>query len=204
VTRVLLIGFGPFPGAPINPSASLVKMLARRRRPAFAALDIATHAFATAYAAVDHELPKLLAAKPDIVLIFGLAARRRQLCIETRARNAVSLLFPDARGFRPPHGAIARGRPSSRYGNAPFTRVLSAARSRALPARLSRDAGCYLCNYAYWRALERGGGSLVQFVHIPSARLTPQRHSKRLLPSLEALADAAEAILIALLAASRR
>jgi pyroglutamyl-peptidase len=204
VTRVLLIGFGPFPGAPVNPSASLVKKLARKRRPAFAALDISTHVFATAYAAVDHDLPKLLAAKPDIVLIFGLAARRRQLCIETRARNAVSLLFPDARGFRPPHGVIARGQPSSRYGNAPFMRLLSAARSRTIPVRLSRDAGRYLCNYAYWRALERRGGALVQFVHIPSARLEPRRRSRRPLPSLAALTDAAEAILIALVAASRR
>jgi pyroglutamyl-peptidase len=204
VTRVLLIGFGPFPGAPVNPSASLVKQLARRRRPALAALDITTHAFATAYAAVDHDLPKLLAAKPDIILIFGLAARRRQLCIETRARNAVSLLFPDTHGFRPRHGVIARGRPSSRNGNAPFVRLLGAARSRAVSVRLSRDAGRYLCNYSYWRALERSGGSLVQFVHIPSARLTPRRHSKRPLPSLAALTDTAEALLIALLAASRR
>jgi pyroglutamyl-peptidase len=202
VTRVLLIGFGPFPGAPVNPSARLVTMLARRRR--FAALDISMHVFATAYAAVDHDLPKLLAAKPDVVLIFGLAARRRQLCIETRARNALSLLFPDARGFRPRHGVIARGHPSSRNGNAPFARLLGAARSCAVPARLSRDAGRYLCNYAYWRALERSSGSLVQFVHIPSARLAPRRRSKRPLPSLAALADAAEAILIALLAASRR
>jgi pyroglutamyl-peptidase len=205
VTRALLIGFGPFPGAPVNPSASLVKRLARRRRPALAALDISTHAFATAYADVDHDLPKLLAAKPDIVLIFGLAARRRQLCIETRARNAVSLLFPDASGFRPPHGIIARGRPSSRNGNAPFARLLSAARSRALPARLSRDAGRYLCNYAYWRALERRDGEqLVQFIHIPAARLAPRRRSKQPAPSLATLTDAAEAILIALVAASRR
>jgi pyroglutamyl-peptidase len=204
VTRVLLIGFGPFPGAPVNPSASLVKRLARRRRPAFATLDISTHTFTTVYAAVDHDLPRLFAAKPDVALIFGLAARRRQLCVETRARNAVSLLFPDVSGFRPQRGAIARGAPSSRNGNAPFGRLLSAARSRGVPARLSRDAGRYLCNYAYWRALERGSGALVQFVHIPPARLAPRRRSRRSLPSLAALTDAAEAILIALVAASRR
>jgi pyroglutamyl-peptidase len=113
-------------------------------------------------------------------------------------------LLPDARGFRPRHSTIAPRTPSSRNGNAPFAKLLGAARSRAVPARLSRDAGRYLCNYAYWHALERGGGSLVQFVHIPSARLTPRRRSKRPLPSLAALAGAAEAILIALVAASRR
>ena len=61
-------------------------------------------------------------------------------------------------------------------------------RLRALPARtreprLSRDAGRYLCNYAYWRALEqvRGARPLVQFVHIPpvGARPRPRRRSKR-------------------------
>ena len=105
--RVVLAGFGPFPGAPFNPSAVLVEALARRRRPALAGIELTTHIFATAYAAVDRDMPKLFATKPDIVLIFGLAGRRRELCIETRARNAVSVLFPDASGYRPKSGLIA-------------------------------------------------------------------------------------------------
>ena len=99
--RVLITGFGPFPGAPFNPSAALAKALARRRRPALAGIERVVHVFATTYASVDRDLPKLFAQKPDIVLMFGVAGRRRQLCIETRARNAVSLLFPDASGHRP-------------------------------------------------------------------------------------------------------
>jgi pyroglutamyl-peptidase len=207
VTRVLLIGFGPFPGAPFNPSAALVKTLVRKRRLALANIDFATHVFATTYAAVDHDLPKLFAAKPDVVLIFGLAGRRRQLCIETRARNAASLLFPDASGHRPKRGVIALDEPASCTGNAPFARLLGAVRATAVPARLSRDAGRYLCNYAYWRALQRvrEGRPLVQFVHIPPVRLGPRpRHRvRRRSPTLAALVTAAEAILIALIAASR-
>ena len=62
--RVLLAGFGPFPGAPFNPSAALAKALARRRRPAFAgSMQRITHVFATSYAAVDRDLPKLFADK---------------------------------------------------------------------------------------------------------------------------------------------
>jgi pyroglutamyl-peptidase len=207
VIRVLLIGFGPFPGAPFNPSASLVKALARRRRPALAEIDFATHVFATTYAAVDHDLPKLFAARPDVVLIFGLAGRRHALCIETRARNAVSLLFPDASGHRPKRGVITLDEPPSYAGNAPFARLLGVVRATAVPARLSRDAGRYLCNYAYWRALQRvhGDGPLVQFVHIPPVRLGPQpRHrAHRRTPTLAALVTAAEAILLALITASR-
>ncbi len=206
--RVLLIGFGPFPGAPFNPSAALVKALARRRRPAFAEIVCATHVFATAYAAVDHDLPRLFALKPDVILMFGLAGRRRQLCIETRARNAVSVLFPDASGYRPQRDVIAPGGETALPAAAPFAGLLGAIRGHRVPARLSRDAGRYLCNYAYWRALEcaRGGQPLVQFVHIPPVSLKPRarRQNGHRGPSLAALVRAGEALLIALMAASRR
>ena len=183
--RVLIAGFGPFPGAPINPSALLVRALARRRRPALAGVARTAHVFATAYAAIDRDLPKLFAAKPDIVLMFGLAGRRRRLCIETRARNAVSVLFPDASGRRPQGGVIARGAPQSRQGNAPFARLLGAVRASAVAARLSRDAGRYLCNYAYWQALQRtrDGRPLIAFVHIPPVRLAPRPRPRRRRPA---------------------
>jgi pyroglutamyl-peptidase len=201
--RVLITGFGPFPGAPFNPSAALAKALARRRRPALAGIERATHVFATTYASVDRDLPKLLKQKPDIVLMFGVAGRRRQLCIETRARNAVSLLFPDASGHRPCHGVIKLHGPPTLTGNAPFARLAGAAGTKA---RLSRDAGRYLCNYVYWRGLEqvRGTRPLVQFVHIPPLSVKPRRRRSKKPPTLTQLLKLAEAILIALIAASRR
>src|SRR6516164_5224341 len=107
--RVVLAGFGPFPGVPFNPSAVLVGALARRRRPALADVICSIHVFATRYAAVDRDLPKLFAEQPDLVLIFGVAGRRRHLCIETRARNALSVLYPDASGHRPPGAAVTPG-----------------------------------------------------------------------------------------------
>jgi pyroglutamyl-peptidase len=205
--RVLITGFGPFPGAPFNPSAALAKALTRRRRPAFAAIERSTHIFATTYASVDRDLPKLLQQKPDIVLMFGVAGRRRHPCVETRARNAVSLLFPDAGGHRPEHGVITLRGPSARGGNAPFMRLAEATRTNAAPARLSRDAGRYLCNYVYWRALEQAPGNrpLVQFVHIPPVRDKPQRRrrARKPPPTLAHLQQTAEALLIALVAASR-
>ena len=204
--RVAIAGFGPFPGAPVNSSGLLVEALARRRRPALAGTTLTTWIFATSYAAVDHDLPKLFAVKPDVVLIFGLAGKRRELCIETRARNALALLFPDASRQRPKRGVIAPNEPPSRRGNAPFTALLAASRATGFPSRLSRDAGCYLCNYIYWQALGRVHGKrpLVQFVHIPLAQLAPRRPGKRHAPSFTRLVNAAEAILIALVAASRR
>ena len=203
-TTVLITGFGRFPGAPFNPSGPLALALARRRRPAFADVQRAVHIFETSYAAVDRDLPKLVAKhKPDIVLMFGLAARTPFLRVETRARNAVSILFPDVTGFRPVERAIAPGQPALR-GRAPFACLLGAARASGARTRLSRDAGRYLCNYVYWRALEASrSGTLAQFIHIPPISKTPRRPGAKRRPSHAALVRAGEAILLALLAAHR-
>ena len=205
--RVLLTAFGPFPGAPFNSTVPLVKALTRRRRPALAGITYATHVFATTYASVDRDLPKLLANRPDIVLMFGLAGRTRHLRVETRARNAFSVLFPDASGYCPRHNVIKPGGPSSLKGCAPFVRLVSAGRGSGFDVRASRDAGRYLCNYAFWRALERAGNGapLVQFVHIPLVRSRARRRRpvKHRPATLGQLVDASEAILVALLAASR-
>jgi pyroglutamyl-peptidase len=205
--KVVIAGFGPFPGAPWNPSGRLAIALARRRRPALAGIEITSHVFATAYAAVDRDLRNLLAQKPDVILMFGLAGRRRHVCIETRARNARSILFSDVGGSRAEHAAIETGPVRELKGNAPFVQLLHAVQRTALPARLSRDAGAYLCNYAYWRALQhvRCDRPLVQFVHIPSIGVAPRRGSfKRRAPPLSRLVAAGENLLIALLAARRR
>lgn len=203
--RVLITGFGPFPGVPFNPSAVLADALARRRRPTLAGIVRTTHIFATTYDAVDRDLPKLFAQKPDIILMFGLAGSRRHVCIETRARNAVSLLYPDAGGHRAQRGIMVAGGRALR-GNAPFVALLAALRNTAIPTRLSRDAGRYLCNYAYWRALERAshGHQLVQFVHIPRVKFDPRRLRKTRSVAFRPLVTAAERLLVALVAAKRR
>src|SRR5882724_13074796 len=81
---ILLTGFGPFPGAPFNPTGPLVRALAHERHPRLVGVRRIAHVFPTRYDAVDRELPALVArAAPTIVLMFGLAARTRHLRVET-------------------------------------------------------------------------------------------------------------------------
>jgi pyroglutamyl-peptidase len=204
---VLLTGFGPFSGAPFNPTTALPWRLAARRRPTFADVKRIPHVFRTSYAAVDRELPTLIKrVRPDVVLLFGVATRTNYLRIELRARNARSPLFPDAMGDRPTAGVIAVGEPSVRAGRAPHRALLAAVRTQRLPARLSHTAGRYLCNFAYWRALaatEGSGAPLVQFVHVPTVRRGSMRPGPRRGLTSTDLARAGEAILMALIVAAR-
>jgi pyroglutamyl-peptidase len=207
MVTVLITGFGRFPGAPFNPSGPLARAVGNRQRPAFSDVKRVVHIFETSYAAVDRDLPRLIAQhKPDIILMFGLAARTPHVRIETRARNTRSTLFPDVTGYRPDAREIMPGQPAS-YGNAPFARLLAASRKSRARSRLSGDAGRYLCNYVYWRALEaasRSGTPLAQFIHSPWVPIVRRRPGRRKRMSHAALARAGEAILLALLAAQRR
>jgi pyroglutamyl-peptidase len=207
--KVLIGGFGRFPGAPFNPSALVATALARRRRPALADVRRLAHVFAVRYADVDRELPALLAReRPDIVLLFGLAGRARRLRVEQIARNRMSVLFPDAGGHRPARPAIAPGRTALRNPR-PLARLVEAARDVGVGAAPSRNAGSYLCNYIYWRALESahvpGGPRLVAFVHVPpvARKARPVSAKRRHIYRLGDLVRASEAILIAMTALAR-
>ena len=210
MTSVVVAGFGPFPGAPRNPSADLARALGRRRRPALAGARIVATVLPTTYAAVT-DLPALLAKHNfDLVLLFGLAAGDRFIRVKTRAVNAASPLHPDAARVTPGRRILIRDAPSRLPVRAPVPRLIAAARSTGASVRLSRDAGRYICNAALFSCLDTarrtGRPEIVAFVHIPRPRPRFPRRSRPQSsgPTLAALIRAGEAILVALLAQCRR
>jgi pyroglutamyl-peptidase len=208
--RILVTGFGPFPGAPFNPTQPLVARLLRLRRPALDDVELSGHIFPVTYQAVDRELPQLLVKyRPQAVLMFGLASRTAHVRIETRARNAVTTRWPDADQTRARKGSISGGADAIMFG--PHTaKLLRAADSTGIDARASRDAGSYLCNYLSWRALEATGDDagplLTVFVHIPliARDSTPQRRGITHRITLDELVDAGEAMLMEMVRLTRQ
>jgi pyroglutamyl-peptidase len=215
-TTILLTGFGPFPGAPFNPTGPLVTALARGRCPDLRGSRRVAHVFSTSYAAVDRELPGLLVReRPDVLLMFGLAPGARHISIETRACNALSGVVPDASGHLPAAGTIAAGAGATLALRLPAQRLVAAMRATGMAAALSRDAGSYLCNYLCWRAGEaaerKGGPRLTAFVHVPNVHATrvhlPTAHRlyrQRARPpsTFDDLIRAGEAIMRAVLSAA--
>jgi len=206
--RLLVTGFGPFPGAPFNPTEPLVARLLRLRRPSLSDVELVGHIFPVTYRDVDRQLPGLLAShRPHALLMFGLASRTSYVRIETRARNAVTMLWPDAGRTKPRKGSIAANRDALKFGSHP-EKLLRAAAATGIDARGSRDAGSYLCNYLSWRAIEatqrEGGPHLASFVHIPLVARDPSRASSASKITLEQLVDAGEAMLLELVKLTRQ
>jgi pyroglutamyl-peptidase len=206
--NVLVTGFGPFPGVRVNPSTALVQRLAKRRWLARPGLRVATHVFETRYDAVDRELPKLLAQhRPDALIMFGVAARTPHLRIEACAHHAQSMIFPDAGGQLSSTGSAVSSAQKSMNGRAPFAQLLAATKRARVPARLSRNAGRYLCNYVYAQALSAGRApAVVVFVHVPKLRALgrPRARVRRAGVTLDDLVRAAEAMLALVPAMARR
>jgi pyroglutamyl-peptidase len=213
---ILITGFGPFPGAPFNPTEPLVMELARRRHPAN--VRRVGHVFRVSYETVDRELSALLAREqPDALIMFGLAGRTRHVRIETRARNALTRTVPDAGGKLPVTATIVPDGPDALALRVPAQRLVMAARSAGVQAAPSHDAGRYLCNYLCWRAAEATGGAagmprLAAFVHVPRV-IEPSRRrvqdrpktgpGRQALVTLDDLIEAGEAIVRAAIAALR-
>ena len=83
------------------------------------------------------ELDKTL--KPDAILHFGLAARRKFFSIETRALNRLSLLHCDASGARAPRHAIIPGAPYAARATIPYRQIEAALRRAGLRGSASAE-----------------------------------------------------------------
>ncbi len=165
--RILMTGFGPFPGVPENASEWIVLRASRLPLPPRIALF--TRIIPVTWANAREAVRKAAAeTQPHAILHFGVSRRVTCFEVETRAFN-FSGPKPDA------EGAARPGQPLEIHGErvleatlAP-ARLLGALRRGSYPAQLSRDAGRYLCNALFYWSLRDAGvqGPLTAFIHLP-------------------------------------
>ena len=130
--------------------------------------------------------------------------------IETRARNTITQIWPDADHTDIPYRNIAMGADATRRFGPHTLKLLQAARDTGIDARASRSAGFYLCNYLSWRAIEatrmEGGPRLAAFVHVPLVpRDAPHaREGESSGVTFEQLVDAGEAMLMSMVKLAKR
>ena len=170
--RMLITGFGTFPGAPANPTSWLMAKLQDRLGSGNAGLCPTIETLAASYRSVTVRAGHLRAAfAPHIVLHFGLKIGAQGFEIESFARNHVDRARVDAAGGRPDDPRICRNAPRVLRTTAPVRTLVAALRQRGLPAGVSTDAGRYVCNALYFSALLARSGSEPPgwdlFVHVP-------------------------------------
>lgn len=165
--RILLTGFGPFPGFPVNASAALVARLAHEVP--FDA-DVSSIVLPTEWHRGIAEAEAALARfKPDIALHFGVADSARGFVVEEQALNACDAR-QDACGSLPPAKRLAADGPHVRRATLPVDGIVAALKATRIPVSRSKDAGAYLCNAVLYASLASGTAAPVAgFIHIPRA-----------------------------------
>jgi pyroglutamyl-peptidase len=174
--RVLLTGFAPFPGVPVNATMALVPQLADRAKSHFPGTKLSAGVLATEWLAAPRQLDILLAqARPDLILHFGVSGRARGFEIELRGQNRC-LPAADAGGALPVSAAVRADGPEILRVSLPVNYLVARLRRRGIPAFVSRDAGGYLCNATLYHSLAAARaqpGRRVGFIHIPASLAWP-------------------------------
>jgi pyroglutamyl-peptidase len=169
--RVLVTGFEPFPGAPVNPTQWLVERL-RSEPPGIEGMA----AFRAELLPVDYESigPRLSAIgkafSPDIALHFGLAHGCGGFRLERLACNRFVNAKADNRGFAPPDGPICKAL-ALLESRLPLQAIHDALTAEGLTVVWSDDAGGYLCNVlmtlSLTAACEGFWPRVSGFIHVP-------------------------------------
>ncbi|MTH97979.1 peptidase C15 [Roseibium sp. RKSG952] len=166
--RTLLVtGFGPFPGAPVNPTAHLIRRLPVILGKTIGSVSLEYAVLPATWSgrqAVTRTLIDRVA--PDAVVHFGVDGKRREINIETRAVNRAIRVRCDAEGAYSATACLGHPAEAPRLSTLSPARLLEAVRRTGAPVAMSKDAGNYLCNATLWDTLGRGLPAV--FVHVPS------------------------------------
>ena len=187
---ILVTGFSPFPGAPVNPTQDLMRRLPKRLGRHQDGVRFLFEVLPTTWAGRHDVTDKLRRdLKPDAIVHFGVDGTRRQINVETRAINRATRVRTDAVGNTPERPELGAVEERERWSTLPATPLRDAARSAGVPADLSLNAGSYLCNATLWDSIGSGIPSI--FIHVPA--LPKGRFDRR--PSYPVIEEAAVRLL---------
>lgn len=176
---ILLTGFGPFPGVPVNATSVLVPLLTKAASWSFPGLAIVAEILPTEWISGLQQIEALYARhQPLLALHFGVSHKTTGFAVEARGRNRCAP-SPDGAGALPIAECVSPGAPEFLPSNFPAALIVERLRRRGLPAQVSRDAGSYLCNALLYRTLElsrrNGWPARNGFVHLPARLVDPRR-----------------------------
>ena len=171
--KILITGFEPFGGEPINPSWEAVRHLPDT----IAGAEVIKLQIPTVFGrTADVVREAVLEHEPDVVVSVGQAGGRFMVSPERVAINMDDGRIPDNDGKQPIDTPIRPDGPPAYFSSLPIKAMVNAMRAAGVPSVVSNTAGTYVCNHIMYQVLymidrefpgKRGG-----FIHVP---YTPQQ-----------------------------
>jgi len=197
--KVLVTGFEPFGGEPVNPALEAVKKLESN----IAGAEVVKAELPTVFKKSIEKLEELIEReKPDITLCIGQAGGRFDITIERVAINMDDARIPDNEGNQPIDEPIYEDGENAYFAKLPIKAMVKEIRDNKIPASVSNTAGTFVCNHIMYGLLYlidkkypniKGG-----FIHVPF--IPEQVVNKRNTPSMS-LEDITKGLTLAIKAA---
>jgi len=175
---ILISGFGPFGGEPINPAGEAVGRLDRRT--IVETVVVARELPVVRRACIDAIVAQIREIDPAVVIAVGQAGGRPEITPERVAINVDDYRIPDNAGNQPVDESVIVGAPSAYWSTLPVKAMVERMRGGGIPASVSNSAGTFVCNHLFFGlmhvlaaegAIRRGG-----FIHIPYLPEQAARH----------------------------
>jgi pyroglutamyl-peptidase len=166
---VLVLGFEPFDGESLNPSAQIARCLdgetIGRHRLVGAILPVA---FGDAPIALAQHLDR---HQPGFVFALGLAGGRAEIALERVAINLIDARIADNAGLQPIDTPVLKDGPGAYFSSLPLKTMQARVQSLGIPCVLSLSAGTFVCNQVfYWLGhllATEHPGACGGFIHLP-------------------------------------
>lgn len=168
---ILLTGFDPFGGDPLNPSWLIAQALHGQRMGGHV---VVAAQLPTVFGQSLERLTELVhAQQPALTLCLGLAGGRGALSMERIGININDARIPDNTGGQPIDTPVAADGPAAYFASLPIKAMLRAVLRAGVPCEVSQTAGTFVCNhvlYGLMHLLAQGvgpAGARGGFVHVP-------------------------------------
>ncbi|WDL96235.1 pyroglutamyl-peptidase I [Alicyclobacillus sp. ALC3] len=200
MTTVLVTGFEPFAGEPVNAAWEAVSALLSQDRAdtvdisnpvaTRSGVQIYVRQLPTAFGQARDILTKAIEqVRPQVVVCFGEAGGRSAISVERVGVNLDHARIADNAGNQPVETKSVEGAPDAYFSRLPVGDLIAHLRGAGLPAEESWSAGTFVCNhvlYGLMHLLQTKPWSdecvAAGFVHVPYLPEQAARHEGQ--PSL--------------------
>lgn len=167
---VLVTGFDPFGGSPVNPSWDAVHALHGRT---IAGHQVIGGEIPTVFGTSLDRLAALMEEhQPRLVICTGQAGGRGAISLERVAINVNDARIPDNAGRKPIDVPIVADGPAAYFTSLPIKAMLQALLDAGVRAEVSQTAGTFVCNQTFYGLMHllvqpKWEGTRGGLIHVP-------------------------------------
>lgn len=166
--KILVTGFDPFGGEPINPALEAVKGLADT----ISGAEIIKLEIPTVFGKSAEVVKKaIFEHQPDVVLNIGQAGGRFAPSPERVAINVDDARIPDNEGNQPVDEVIQADGEPAYFTQLPIKAMVAAMKEAGFPAAVSNTAGTFVCNHIMYQVqymIDKEFPNMTGgFIHVP-------------------------------------